>query len=143
MWTCPACSQKFLHTNQSHSCNDRTLDDFLQGKSAHTIELFDHFIEVYRSFGDFELHPTKSKIGLAAAIRFCSITQLGRNFVHGVFHLDRLYEDNFCFVKMGQIPGSNTFNHHFRLFEKDDVNDELKEFMKIALKLGTRKLLKD
>lgn len=138
MWTCPLCDQQFIHANQRHSCNDRTVEDFLEGKSAHTRELFYHFVDEYRQIGDFVLHPTKSTIRLAAHTRFCSIIQLGKDFVDVALHLPQLYPDNLCFHKMGQIPGSNVYNHHCRLYAKEDVTDELKGFMRLALAAGQR-----
>ncbi|POY38410.1 hypothetical protein C3K47_03145 [Solitalea longa] len=139
MWICPLCQQKFLHQNQNHSCNDRTLESFLEGKSEITTQVFNRFVDEYRKIGDFVLHPAKSKIGFAAKIRFCSIINLGKNYIDVVFHLNQLYEDNLCFHKMGQIPGSNTFNHHCRIFSADDINDELKQYMLIAYDLGIKK----
>lgn len=139
MWTCPLCAQQFLHQNQTHSCNDRTIESFLEGKSLHTINLYNTFINEYAAIGNIVLHPAKSKIGLAAKIRFCSIIRLGKNFIDVVFHLNKLYEDNLCFHKAGQIPGSNTFNHHCRIFNTEDINDELKMYMKIAYDLGDKR----
>jgi len=36
-------------------------------------------------------------------------------------------------VKIAQVPGQQQFNHHFRMYAKEDVNDEVKDFMKLAL----------
>jgi hypothetical protein len=138
MWYCPFCNQAFVHTNQYHSCNDKTLDDFLNNKTAHTLELFYYFIEEYKQIGDFKLHPTKSQIGLANHTRFCAITQLGRNFLHFVFSFKESFNDNLCFTKIGQLPGTNDFNHHCRIYSKDDLNGEVRLYMKMAYKNGLR-----
>src|SRR5688572_28804211 len=99
MWTCPICSQQFVNTNQSHSCKDKTLQDFLNGKSAHTLELFRYFIEQYKLIGDISVHPTKSMIAIAAKARCAYITHLGRDFIHIVFPFKKSYGDNLCFIK--------------------------------------------
>ena len=138
MWTCPSCNQKFLHKEQKHSCNDKTLDDFLKGKPAHTIELFEHFLESYRKIGDFVLHPAKSRIALAKHTRFCSINQLGKDFIHVVFQFNEPFHDNLCFIKIGQLPGENNWNHHCRLYRKEDLNAEVKKYMKMAYQRGLR-----
>ena len=52
MWTCPHCGQEFVKTNQQHSCNDNTLDDFLRGKSEFTIALFWHFARSFQKIGE-------------------------------------------------------------------------------------------
>ncbi|GAB3908170.1 hypothetical protein GCM10028803_43280 [Larkinella knui] len=132
MWTCPRCNQPFRHTNQRHSCNDRTVDDFLRGQSAHTVERFHAFIECYKTIGDFVLHPAKSRIGLAHQTRFCSINQLGKDYIDVFFQFDKPYTESFLFHKIGQLPNSKLHNHHSRIYSKADLTDELMRFMKMA-----------
>ena len=64
--------------------------------------------------------------------RIAWVTQLGKNFIHIVFPFKQLHPDNLCFKKMGQVPGSNQFNHHFRMHYIEDINDEVLAFMKLA-----------
>jgi hypothetical protein len=40
MWTCPVCGQAFIRQNQTHSCRERTVADFLAGKPAHNFRLY-------------------------------------------------------------------------------------------------------
>ncbi|MES2515206.1 MAG: DUF5655 domain-containing protein [Bacteroidota bacterium] len=109
---------------------------FLHGKSEHTLMLFNHFIEEYKKIGDIVIEPTKTMIGISNSNkRIAWVTQLGKNFVHIVFPFKKLYEDNLCFQKMAQVPGSDTqFNHHFRMLHKEDLNKEVLKFMKLAFK---------
>src|SRR6478735_8266951 len=132
MWTCPICNQQFKNNNQQHSCGDKVLQDFLKGKSEHTISLFHYFIEQYNRIGKITVHPTKTMIALAAKKRMVYVTQLGKNFVHIVFPFDKPYHDNLCFQKIVQVPGSQQFNHHFRMYLKEDINEEVISFMKLA-----------
>ena len=136
MWTCPLCGQKFTKTNQVHSCGDKVLDDFLKGKSDYTVSLFWHFVERYREIGDVTIHPTKSMIGFAAKTRIAYVIQLGNNFIDVVFPFDKPYSDNLCFRKIAQVPGSQQFNHHFRMERMEDVNEEVKCFMRMAYENG-------
>jgi len=136
MWTCPLCQQTFVNTNQSHSCGDKVLADFLHNKSVHTQALFRHFVEQYQKIGPVTLHPTKSMIGLAVKTRIAYITRLGRDFVDIVFPFDRPHHDNLCFQRIAQVPGTSQFNHHLRITSKDDVNAEVKKFMKMAYAAG-------
>jgi hypothetical protein len=132
MWTCPLCNQSFKNKNQQHSCVDKLLQDFLNGKSEHTISLFHYFIEQYNRIGKITVHPTKTMIALAAKKRMVYITQLGKNFVHIVFPFDKPYHDNLCFQKIAQVPGTQQFNHHFRMYLKEDINEEVISYMKLA-----------
>jgi hypothetical protein len=134
MWTCPICSQKFTRNGQTHSCKDKELSDYLDGKSDHTIALFWHFIESYLQIGKVTVHPTKTMIGLAAKTRMAYITRLGKDFMDVTFMFDKPYSDNLCFSKIAQVPGTNQFNHHFRMMSVSDVNSEVKKYMKLAYK---------
>ena len=114
--------------------NNKTINDFLSGKSEITLALFHHFIETYEKIGVITLHPAKTMIGIANAERRITwITQLGKNFVHVVFPFRKAYPDNLCFVKIVEVPGDTyQFNHHFRMYYKEDVNEEVIKFMKLA-----------
>ena len=132
MWTCPICNQQFVKTNQSHSCKDKSLQEFLNGKSAHTRALFDYFIEQYKTIGNISVHPTKSMIAIGARTRFAYITQLGKNFIDVVFPFKQSYDDNLCFIKIKPVPGSDDYNHYFRMCFKEDLNEEIRKYMKLA-----------
>jgi hypothetical protein len=111
------------------------LSDFLTGKSEHTLMLFHHFVNEFQKVGDVTLHPAKTMIGIANSHkRIVWITQLGKNFIHVVFPFKQPYPDNLCFQKIAQIPGDMQFNHHFRMLQKEDVNEEVLLFMKLAYK---------
>jgi Domain of unknown function (DUF5655) len=137
MWACPYCQQKFINTNQSHSCGDAFLDDFLNNKSIQTISLFWNFVEAYQQIGKVTVHPTKSMIGFAAKTRIAYVIRLGKNFVDVVFPFNKPYPDNLCFTKIAQVPGTQQFNHHLRLQQPEDLNAEVKKFMKLAYKEGS------
>jgi len=55
-----------------------------------------------------------------------------------VFMFDREYSDNLCFQKVGKVPGQRQFNHHFRMLSTDDVNAEVRKFMKLAYEQGMK-----
>lgn len=114
--------------------DDPQLAPFLAGKSEQTVALFDHFVEEFRAVGNVELIPAKTMIGISnGEKRIAWITQLGRNFIHVVFPFREPYADNLCFRKIAQVPGQQQFNHHFRMLHPEDVNDEVRGFMRKAL----------
>ena len=110
------------------------LQAFLAGKSEHTLMLFHHFINEFKKVGPVTVHPAKTMIGIANAYkRIVYITQLGKNFVHIVFPFKQRYDDNLCFQKIAQVPGDKKqFNHHFRMYRVEDVNEEVVGFMRLA-----------
>ena len=116
------------------SANGKSIDDFLDGKSETTLELYHYFIKQFGKAGAITILPAKTMIGIANANkRIAWITQLGKNFIHVVFPFKKPYPDNLCFQKIAQVPGdSSQYNHHFRMLYKEDVNEEVMRFMKLA-----------
>jgi hypothetical protein len=113
--------------------HDNSISHFLTGKSPHTLALFHHFINEFEKIGDITVEPTKTMIGISNAHkRIAWVTQLGKNFIHVVFPLKQPYEDNLCFQKVGQVPGQNQVNHHLRVLNVADINEEVLGFMRLA-----------
>lgn len=114
--------------------SNNDLSVFLNGKSEHTLSLFNHFISEYQKLAPITIHPAKTMIGIASSHRRIAwVTQLGKNFVHVVFPFKQAYPDNLCFQKIAQVPDDNhQFNHHFRMYAMEDVNEEVLKFMKMA-----------
>jgi hypothetical protein len=118
--------------------NVQSLSSFLQGKSAMSIELFNHFVAEFKKIAPVTIHPAATMIGIATSRkRIAYITQFGKSFVHVVFPFEESHPDNLCFQKIAQVPGQKQFNHHFRMLSKDDVNDEVKKFMQLAVEAGS------
>ena len=43
------------------------------------------------------------------------------------------YNNNLCFQKIAQVPDDNKqYNHHFRMYNAEDVNEEVLGFMRLA-----------
>jgi hypothetical protein len=107
---------------------------FLTGKSTHTIILFNYFVEEYEKLGEVTLHQAKTMIGISNGNkRIAWITQLGKNFIHVVFPFKKEYPDNLCFQKIAQVPGdAHQFNHHFRMYTIEDLNEEVLQYMLMA-----------
>jgi hypothetical protein len=127
----------FYSIHQQNSLNlnmDNDLSAFLSGKSAQTLMLFNHFVNKYQTIAPVTLHPAKTMIGIANSHkRIAWVTQLGKNFVHVVFPFKQEYPDNLCFQKIAQVPGdAHQFNHHFRMYNVEDVNEEVLGFMRMA-----------
>jgi hypothetical protein len=136
MWICPICSREFANTNQVHSCRERNLGDFLDGKSTQTVELFDYLVEELLAMAPIKVYPTKSMIALGLRTNFAYVTQLGKNFIDVVFPFDEIYADNLCFSKIKTVPGTNQHNHYFRMYLKEDINEEVRKYILLAIANG-------
>jgi hypothetical protein len=115
-----------------------SLDSLLNGKSQKTLDLFNHFVDVYKTIGSVSIHPAKTMIGVATSRkRIAYVTQLGKDFIHVVLPFEKPHPDNLCFQKIAQVPGdSKQFNHHLRIYAKKDINKEVIRFMKLAYENG-------
>ena len=96
------------------------------------MELFRHFYDYYSSIGADYVETTKTTVAFGEK-RYCYVYQFGKNFITGVLRMNELHEDQELFFKTRQDSGT-TYVHHFRLYEKSDLNASLKKYMKIALK---------
>lgn len=95
--------------------------------------LYRHFIAAFEKIGELRVEPTKTMIGISNGHkRIAWVTQLGKSFMHVVFPFRREYPDNLCFQKIAQVPGQEQYNHHFRMLDNCDINDEVLKFMKMA-----------
>jgi hypothetical protein len=138
MWTCPKCKHKFYNKNQSHSCGNCTVEDFLRGKTESAIELFKYFISEYRKIGEIELHPVKTRVVLLTKMRLCSINKVRDDFIDLHFVFTKPYKDNSCFYKIENLS-NKFFLHHLKIYHQFDINDEVRMYMKLAYEIGNRK----
>ena len=141
MWTCPNCGHEFFNKNQSHSCGNYTVSDFLAGKLAHGIELFNTFLDEYRKIGPFELHPVKTRIALLTKMRFCAVNKIASGHIDIHLVLTSSFDDAKCFYKIDNLA-DRFFVHHTRLYDKADITDELKKYMAMAYDVGNREHVK-
>lgn len=112
--------------------HQKDLSEFLSGKTEFTLSLFRFFIDSFSVIGTVNLRATKTMIALEGNNRFAYVTQLGKNFIQVVFSFNQPFEDNLCFIKIAQVPGTNQYNHHLRIYDYGDINEEVKSFMKMA-----------
>ncbi|OAQ38175.1 hypothetical protein A5893_15360 [Pedobacter psychrophilus] len=108
----------------------------LHNKSDYSLELLNYFIIKFKEIGELEIYPTKTMIGIGAKGKnLVYITALGKNFLHVVFPFETAYEDNLCFQKIAQVHGDKyQYNHHLRVLFKEDINEEVMNFMKLIYK---------
>lgn len=141
MWTCPKCKQKFVNTNQWHSCGQNTVENFLANKTEKALGLYELIISEFKKIGDFELHPAKTRIALNKKMRFASINKLGKDYLDAHLVFTQRFDESLCFHKIDTVT-ETAHVHYFRLSNKKDITEELKGYMKLAHKIGTREHLK-
>jgi hypothetical protein len=138
MWTCPKCNHQFYNKNQSHSCGSYSVEDFLAGKPVKSIDLFNFFLAEYRKIGSFDLHPVKTRVALLTKMRFCSVNKIGIDHIDIHLVLTELFEHTLCFYKIDNLA-NRFFVHHARIYNNEDISDELRKYMAMAYEVGNRK----
>ncbi|MES2830271.1 MAG: DUF5655 domain-containing protein [Bacteroidota bacterium] len=116
--------------------NNKELNAFLTNKTPHAIELLNHFINEYNSIGALDIRITKSMIAFNRDRGIAYVIQIGKEFIDIVLPFNKPMEDNMCFRKIKQVPGTSQYNHHLRLYFRDDVNEEVKHYMELAYQNG-------
>ena len=139
MWTCPRCGAELVRKNLSHSCGDFSIEEFLSGKSDRAVRLFRFFIDQWKCFGKVKLHPVKTSVSIMTKVRFARVNRIKRDSI--VCHLwlkRRLDSDKFFKIEKF---GSNDFVHHFEISDESFIDDEFREFMRMAYEVGEQKHL--
>ncbi|HSH19522.1 MAG TPA: hypothetical protein VLA03_03665 [Draconibacterium sp.] len=81
----------------------------------------------------------KSRVAFAADTRFGYIYRLGKDFLDVVFSFNQPYYENLCFYRIGEVPGDKIYQHYLRILRKEDLNTEVRKYMKMVLELGNKK----
>ena len=125
-----------LRKNDSRS-KFKPLADWFKGKRPEIRGHFNYFVKQYRSIGDVEVRPVKSMIVISTRRKGIAYVVPRKDFIDVVFPFDKQYPDTLCFHKVVQnSAGKKEYNHHFRMLSKEDVNDEVKHYMKEAYHRG-------
>ena len=115
----------------------RSLTDWFKGKPREIRNNFDHFVKQYKTIADISVRGAKNMIVISTKRRGIAYVVPRRSFIDIVFPFERAYLDTLCFHKVVQSPaGKKEFNHYFRMLAKEDVNEEIKKYMKEAYQRG-------
>ena len=114
----------------------RSLDEWFLNKPL-ARKIFDQLLSEFGKVGSVATRSVKTMIVISTARKGIAYAVPGKTFLHVVIPFTQPYSDNLCFQKIAQVPGQKQFNHHLRLLSKDDLNGEVKKFLKLAYKEGS------
>ena len=116
----------------------RSLTDWFKDKPKEIRNNFDHFVKQYKALGDITVRGAKNMIVITTKRKGIAYVVPRKSFIDIVFPFERAYPDTLCFHKVVQSPGGKKeFNHYFRMLAKEDVNVEVKGFMREAYVMGS------
>jgi hypothetical protein len=140
LWTCPKCKRQFANTNQSHSCAAYFVEDFLRGKDAKAVELYEKFAALVRECGAVKLAPAKTRIGFQVRMIFAAVNKLSRQGLDAHVILTRRF-DHPRFTRIEEIS-PRCFVHHFRIKGQSELDGEVIAWLKEAYRVGQQSHLK-
>ena len=140
LWECPRCGAKLVSRNLSHACGPYSVEAFVAGKGANARKLFDRFVELIATCGEYHLAPAKTRVAFLAQVRFASVNALtdDRMDLHFVLPV-RLRSSRFRKVEqLGKL-----YVHHMRVTAVEELDAELQGWLqKSYTEYGERRWLR-
>ncbi len=139
LWRCRDCGRRFANRNQTHTCAPLELEHHFERRSAHVRQLFENFLKVLRTFGPVIVLPEKTRIAFQTRMSFAQISPR-KNWLVGHLVLAQRVESP-RFHKIETISARNHV-HHFRIESVACLDDNFKQFMAEAYKVGSQEHLR-
>jgi Domain of unknown function (DUF5655) len=140
-WTCPRCGAPFANPNASHSCVDVELDAHFAKADPAIRAAFDRLVELAQVNGSVTIVPQKTRIVLAAPMRFLAI-QVQRDRLVGHVFAERPLAHR---VVTGIVPdayGTRLFMHRLSIRSADDFDKPFAALVReAASRVGRRERL--
>lgn len=138
LWRCRSCGREFANRNQTHSCGRYDLARHLDHATPELRATFDGLLEIVRAIGPVKLVPTKTRVGFQVRMIFAAV-QFRRDHLHAHVVLARTLEHP-RFVKIERLSPRNQV-HHFELRSVDDLNEDVRAWLREAYAVGQQKHL--
>jgi Domain of unknown function (DUF5655) len=129
LWVCPSCGARLVTPNLWHSCGEFSLDALLAGSEPQVQAAAHAYVELLTTLGDVQVIPQRSRLVCVARVRFAGLYPRKRSFL-AAFALRR-WLDSDRIVKR-ESYGSRWLGHFVRLGSAEEVDDELRAWLKEA-----------
>lgn len=134
-WRCPRCGRRFANRNQSHSCVNVSLDDFLKGKTPAVVALFRRVVELAQGLGPVTVIPHETKLSLQARTNFAGVT-----FRREYLLVELLLPQPTTHPRLQPLPPHSPTSHaHLvRLTAAKELDREFEGWLAQAYAIGSR-----
>lgn len=139
LWKCKKCGRSFANRDQVHSCVKASEADFLKGHSEQEIALYAALVKELKAIGPILLAPAKTRVGFQVRMIFAAANKLSQGALDAHIVLARRLE-NPRFRKIETVSPRNHV-HHFRLTRVEDLDDELRSWLREAYRVGKQEHL--
>jgi hypothetical protein len=122
-----------------HSCGRYSVEKFLTRKSSHARSLYEQFSALIHDCGPVLIAPAKTRIGFQARMIFAAVNRLDdRGLTAHVVLTRRLKSPRFLRI---ETMTQKCYVHHFRIESLNELDAELKDWLREAYEVGTQKHL--
>ena len=122
-----------------HSCGRYSVEQFLAGKSAHAVSLYKHFSALVNECGPVQIAPAKTRIGFQVRMIFAAVNKLSEYGLDAHVVLTRRLQGS-RFTRIEKMT-PRCYVHHFRVESLDELDDEVKSWLREAYRVGTQEHL--
>lgn len=139
MWVCPRCNKWFVNKNNWHSCSHWPLDHHLKNdRKLHA--LWDAFLAAVREIGPVRVVSNKTRLGVMVRVRFAGVAPRKGWLRAGMWLTRRVRSKRF--VKVENVA-PRCWIHWFDLCEPDDIDSEIRKYLREAYAIGRQEHLID
>ena len=121
----------------SHACGDYSVEGFLRDKGDEARALFERFEELVAECGPYEVAPAKTRVAFMVRMRFASVNAVSARGLRAHVVLRRRLEHP-RFTKIDEV-GKRTFVHHFRASEPDELDDDVRGWLRESYRVGEQR----
>ena len=142
-WTCPDCGAPFANSNASHSCVRIDLDERFAGASPEVRAAFDRLVELASVDGPVTVVAQKTRIVLAAPMRFVAI-QVHRDRLTGHVLAEAPVMHPVVTEVVPDAYGTGLYLHRLSIAAASQLDDAFAAFVREAAdRVGRRKRLSE
>jgi Domain of unknown function (DUF5655) len=128
LWTCPVCRRQFKNRNQAHSCGQFTVEQLLDGKPPHIVEMFRTLGDLIQECGEVVVAPTKTRVLFKVQTVFATVA-VSKNWLDVLFVLGRRLKHRRIKKAQEEYPG---IVHFLRIEKVGDLDDDLAGWLQEA-----------
>jgi hypothetical protein len=140
-WQCPRCGAPFANANASHSCVVVGLDEHFVGVEPNVRAAFDRLVELAEVDGTVSVVPQKTRIVLAAPMRFIAL-QVRRDRLTGHVLHERAIQHPAVTEIVPNAYNTGLFLHRLSIRSADELDGPFAAFVRdAAARVGRRERL--
>jgi hypothetical protein len=141
VWTCPRCGAPFANPKASHSCVSVELEAHFGSAEPGVREAFDRLVELAQVDGPVAVVPQKTRIVLAAPMRFIAVQVRGNRLIGHLLH-ERSVEHPVVVDIVPDAYGTSLFLHRLSIDSADALDDRFARLVReAAARVGRRERL--